>query len=70
MKKNEALAVFNSRIVNNQVETEFLHDKQELKSEIRKLADNDEGFENVVFELGCSVLAKEYLKQINNNESE
>nr|DAM88194.1 MAG TPA: hypothetical protein [Caudoviricetes sp.] len=70
MKKNEALAVFNSRIVNNQVETEFLHDKQELKSEIRKLADNDEGFEDVVFELGCSVLAKEYLKQINNNESE
>nr|DAO52728.1 MAG TPA: hypothetical protein [Caudoviricetes sp.] len=70
MKKNEALAVFNSRIVNNQVETEFLHDKQELKSEIRKLANNDEGFENVVFELGCSVLAKEYLKQINNNESE
>ncbi len=70
MKKNEALAVFNSRIVNNQVETEFLHDKKELKSEIRKLADNDEGFEDVVFELGCSVLAKEYLKQINNNESE
>ena len=70
MKKNEALAVFNSRIVNNQVETEYLHDKQELKSEIRKLANNDEGFENVVFELGCSVLAKEYLKQINNNESE
>ena len=70
MKKNEALAVFNSRIVNNQVETEFLHDKQELKSEIRKLANNDEGFEDVVFELGCSVLAKEYLKQINNNKSE
>ncbi len=70
MKKNEALAVFKSRIVNNQVETEFLHDKQELKSEIRKLSNNDEGFEDVVFELGCSVLAKEYLKQINNNESE
>ena len=70
MKKNEALAAFNSRIVNNQVETEFLHDKQELKSEIRKLSNNDEGFEDVVFELGCSVLAKEYLKQINNNESE
>ena len=70
MKKNEALAAFKSRIVNNQVETEFLHDKQELKSEIRKLSNNDEGFEDVVFELGCSVLAKEYLKQINNNESE
>ena len=37
MKKNEALAVFKSRIVNNQVETEFLHDKQELKSEIRMM---------------------------------
>lgn len=66
MKKKEALAVFNSRIVNNQVET----DKKMLKNQIRELADDDDGFENVVFELGCSVLAKEYLKQISNNESE
>ncbi len=66
MKKKEALAVFNSRIANNLVET----DKKMLKNQIRELADDDECFENVVFELGCSVLAKEYLKQINNNESE
>lgn len=66
MKKKEALAVFNSRTANKLVET----DKKMLKDKIRKIADDDEGFENVVFELGCSVLAKEYLKQINNNESE
>lgn len=62
MKKREALAVFNSRIVNRQVGTEFFFDKEELKKEIRKLADNDEGFEDTVFELGCSVLAKAYMK--------
>lgn len=66
MKKKEALAVFNSRTANKLVET----DKKMLKDKIRKIADDDEGFENVVFELGCSVLAKEYLKKINNNESE
>lgn len=66
MKKNEALAAFNSRIPNSRDRT----DKKMLKDQIRELADFDEGFENVVFELGCSVLAKEYLKQINNNESE
>lgn len=66
MKKKEALAVFNSRIANSLVET----DKKMLKNKIRKLADDDECFEDVVFELGCFVLAKEYLKQINNNESE
>lgn len=62
MKKREALAVFNSRIISKQVNTEFLFDKEELKKEIRKLADDDEGFENTVFELGCSVLAKAYMK--------
>lgn len=48
MKKKEALAVFNSRTANKLVET----DKKMLKDKIRKIADDDEGFENVVFELG------------------
>lgn len=43
MKKREAMAVFNSRIVNGQVNMEFLHDKKELKKEIRRLSDIDEG---------------------------
>lgn len=64
MKKREALAVFNSRIVNGNVNVEFLHDKEELKKEIRILSDLDEGFENVVFELGVSVLAKKFLKEM------
>lgn len=63
MKKNEALAVFNSRIFNGQVDTENLVWKSEIEKEIRKLADNDEGFKDTVFELGCSVLAKAYLKE-------
>ena len=64
MKKREALAVFNSRIVNRNVNVEFLHDKEELKKEIRILSDLDEGFEDVVFELGVSVLAKTFLKEM------
>ena len=64
MQKREALAVFNSRIVNGQVNMEFLHDKEELKKEIRILSDLDEGFEDAVFELGVSVLAKTFLKEM------
>lgn len=63
MKKCEALAVFNSRIVSGQVDTENLVWKSEVEKEIRKLADDDEGFEDAVFELGCSILAKAYLKE-------
>lgn len=63
MKKCEALAVFNSRIVSGQVEAENLVLKSEVEKEIRKLADNDEGFEDTVFELGCSLLAKAYLRE-------
>lgn len=67
MKKREALAVFNSRIVNGNVNVEFLHDKKELKKEIRRLSDIDEGFEDAVFELGVSVLAKKYLKEMKED---
>lgn len=64
MKKREALAVFNSRIASKQVNVEFLHDRKELKKEIRKLSIFDEGFKDVVFELGVSVLAKTFLKEM------
>lgn len=67
MKKREALAVFNSRIVNGNVNVEFLHDKEELKKEMRILSDLDEGFEDVVFELGVSVLAKTFLKEMRDD---
>lgn len=65
MKKNEALAVFNSRIVNGQVDCENLLDTESIEREIRKLSRSDEGFEDVVFELGCSILAKAYMKVRN-----
>lgn len=62
MKKSNALAMFNLHILHGQVNTENLVSKNKIKKEIRKLADNDEGFENTVFELGCSILAKSYCK--------
>ncbi len=62
MKKNEALAVLNAKIVGKSIDVENLIDREEIEKEIRIASDNDEGFENVVFELGCSVLAKTYEK--------
>lgn len=38
--------------------------KKDVKIEIRAIADNYEDFDRVVFELGCEVLAKEYLKEM------
>lgn len=38
--------------------------KKDTKAEIRAIADNYEDFNNIVFEIGCEVLAKEYLKQM------
>ena len=57
MKKSEALKIFNAK-----VDGTFLHAKSDVEKVIRAIADGDEGFENTVFELGCSVLAKECMK--------
>lgn len=35
--------------------------KKEVKNEIRAIADNDEEFGNMVFEIGCDALAKAYI---------
>lgn len=37
--------------------------KKHVKREIRAIADNYEEFHDMVFELGCELLAKEYLKK-------
>lgn len=37
--------------------------RKELEDAIRTIADDDENFENIVFELGCSVLAKSISKE-------
>ena len=42
--------------------------KSVIRNEIRTLSDNDESFENVVFELGCSALAKAYVKEFGKGE--
>lgn len=34
--------------------------KEEVKERIRSYADNDDCFENLVFELGCEKLAEQY----------
>lgn len=37
-------------------------DKEKVMDSIRDLADKDESFENLVFELGCEMLAEYYVK--------
>lgn len=68
MKKYEALDILNSRINNGQIDKRSLWYKREVKNVIRELADNDEVFENVIFELGCSVLAKACCRSKNIQE--
>lgn len=67
MKKSEALVVFDSRIVNDQVDCECLDFVSEIECEIRKVSKLDKRFENVVFELGCTALAKAYRKRKNKS---
>lgn len=43
--------------------------REEIEDEIRDMADCDESFENMVFELGCSVLAKTYVKKFVKGEN-
>lgn len=65
MKKKEALAVMQYKIESGCFDMQRLiteGTRKEVKDQIRMVADEDEGFENVVFELGCSVLANQYLK--------
>ena len=57
--KKTALEIFRYKY-----RTETIRTKQEVKDAIRELADDDEGFEDIVFELGCSVLAKEYRRDL------
>lgn len=67
MKKNEGLAVLNSKIVAGIVDMDAMDIPCEVESQIRILSSHDTGFENTVFELGVSKLAKAYL---NTKEKE
>lgn len=35
-----------------------------IENSIRTLADTDDGFENIVFEVGCRKLAKKFIKEV------
>lgn len=41
----------------------FEQPKRAVKNTIRDLADREECFENMVFEIGCEVLAREVIKE-------
>lgn len=56
--KKEAIKAFCLRYRNQESVS-----KKELKDAIRTIADDDENFENIVFELGRSVLAKSISKE-------
>ena len=61
MKKKEMLNIMRSRIALGNFDEKRMNTKSEIENQIRKVADEDEVFENSVFELGCSVLTKQYL---------
>ena len=56
--KNTAIEAYRIRCLDRSLIT-----KKSLKCAIREIADDDENFENIVFELGCSVLAKSISKE-------
>ena len=40
--------------------------KEEIKERIRTYADDSESFENLVFEIGCNLLAEQYERIISD----
>ena len=66
MSKNDAMASFYDRYFhrNGEIFGENFNGKKDTKRVIREIADDDECFENIVFELGCNVLAKAIAKDI------
>lgn len=69
MKKKVALKALNERL------KEYHPDKPletwrkgDIKDLIRIMADNDEGFENIIFEVGCNIVAKAFKKQLGEKE--
>lgn len=58
MKKKELVEAFKSRVKETDCVT-----KSDFEWEIAALADEDEAFEDIVFDFGCSVLAKKLAKE-------
>lgn len=69
MKKNEALAVFNTYILAGAIEPEAvanlaLEPRDEVERQLRIISNDDAGFEDMLKELGISTLAKHYMKSV------
>lgn len=62
MKKYIALNEFETKIANEGIDFTEIPSKKELENTAKEIAETNEGFKNTIFELGCSVLAKAYLK--------
>ena len=56
-----AMIVFSKIIIKSSKMT-----KAELKELIRKYSDDSESFENLVFEIGCDLLAEQYERIISD----
>lgn len=66
MKKKEALAVLDARLLSLGEESIDLLTEEDVEKKIRILSDKDKGLEITVFELGCSIPAKAYVKEIKD----
>lgn len=64
MKKKEALAVLDACLLSLGEESLNLNTEEDVEKKIRILSDENKGLEITVFELGCSILAKTYIKDI------
>ena len=65
MKKKDAKKILEDKLYALHYRSDRLKNVNEIKDVIREIADNDDCFENTIFELGCSVLARHYDKIIN-----
>lgn len=65
MKKKEVKARFEDKLAAGHYRTEDLKNINDIKRVIRTISDDDSSFENMIFELGCSVFARYYNKIFN-----
>ena len=65
MKKKDAKKMLEDKLYALHYTAGQLKNVNEIKNVIRDISDNDDYFENVIFEFGCSVLARHYNKIIN-----
>ena len=65
MRNKDAKKILEDKLYALHYTADQLKNVNEIKNVIREISDNDDYFENMIFELGCSVLARHYNKIIN-----